>query len=146
MKTDIKHIFVSKNKYLSMLALTFFASGMWDTIAGILYLTKIGVGKTINNPPTDRFYAIFLASFFFCFAYLQFLSAVNIKRYLFNVGCLILGRLFYVCQLLYFLFYVPEFPDDMTFTAAIDATFILLYLLFAAKANIRLKELFCPAY
>lgn len=144
MKTHMKQFFAVKNNALSMLALTFFASGIWDTIAGILYLTIIGSGKSVNNPPTDRFYAIFLASFFFCFAYLQFFSALSIKRYLFNVGCLIIGRLFYVCQLIYFIGFVTDFPKNMAFTAIIDGIFIILYIVFVVKARIRLKDIFLP--
>ncbi len=133
-----------KDQALKYLAITFFISGIWDTVAGILYFTQIGSGKAINNPPTDRFYAIFLASFFFCFAYLQFLSALNIKRYLFNVGCLIFGRLFYVIQLAYFINFVQGFPEKMAFTAFIDTSFIILYLAFLIKSKIQIKYIFFP--
>jgi hypothetical protein len=83
-----------KNKSLKPLAITFFASGVWDTIAAIQYLFVIGIGRKIDNQVIDPFYAIFLGSFFLCFAYLQFMSSFNIKRYAFNVGCLIIGELF----------------------------------------------------
>lgn len=76
---------MSKND-LRPLALTFAASGIWDTVAGIICLTAIGTGRSIENPPVHHFYSVFLASFFFCFAYLQFMSAINIRRYAFNVG------------------------------------------------------------
>ena len=82
-----------KANTLKPLAVTFFASGVWDTIAGILYFFIIGTGRKISEPPVDPFYSVFLGSFFICFAYLQFLSAFNIRRYAFNVGCLIIGRL-----------------------------------------------------
>ncbi len=93
-----------KGKSLRPLALTFAASGIWDTVAGILYLFVIGTGRAIDNLPTHPFYSVFLASFFFCFAYIQILSAFNIRRYVFNVGCLIIGRVFYVIQLLAYIF------------------------------------------
>ncbi|MDD5021866.1 MAG: hypothetical protein PHR82_07060, partial [Endomicrobiaceae bacterium] len=74
---------------LKPLAVTFFISGIWDLIAGVIYLFFIGNGRLIDNPQAHPFYCVFIASFFFCFAYIQFFSAFNIRRYLFNVGCLI---------------------------------------------------------
>ncbi len=133
-----------KNKSLKPLAYTFFASGIWDTIAAIQYLFVIGIGRRINNPVTDPFYAIFLGSFFLCFAYLQFLSAFNIKRYIFNVGCLIFGRLFYVILLYASMIFVSDFPSTFWFTGIIDGTFILLYIIFALRGGLRLHKLFIP--
>ncbi|MDD4058612.1 MAG: hypothetical protein PHO95_06930 [Bacteroidales bacterium] len=133
-----------KEKYLKLLAFTFFASGVWDTIAGFLYIFCIGTGRSIDNPPMDPFYAIFLGSFFLCFAYLQFFSSFNIKRYAFNVGCLIFGRLFYVGQLYAFMIFVPDFPTTFWFTGIIDTVFTLLYIYFAVKSRIGLKKLFLP--
>ncbi len=49
-----------KNKTLRPLALTFAASGVWDTIAAIQYLFFIGLGRIIDSPVTDPFYAVFL--------------------------------------------------------------------------------------
>ncbi len=135
---------ISNSKSLKPLALTFVASGVWDTIAGILYLFVIGTGRPISNPPTDPFYAIFLASFFFCFAYLQFMSAVNIKRYLVIVGSLIIGRFLYVIILYSFIFFVEDFPNTFFFTGIVDAIFLCLYSVFALKSGVKLKELFLP--
>ena len=70
---------MNKNR-LRPLAVTFTLSGVWDTIAGMLYFFIIGCGRLIDNPPMHSFFSIFLGSFFICFAYLQFLSAFNIKR------------------------------------------------------------------
>jgi uncharacterized YccA/Bax inhibitor family protein len=55
-----------KSKSLKPLAVTFALSGVWDTIAGFLYIFVIGTGRSIDNPPTHPFYAVFLGSFFFC--------------------------------------------------------------------------------
>ena len=60
---------------LKPLAFTFAASGVWDTVAGILYLFMIGTGRSIDDPPTHHFYSVFLASFFFCFAYIVHVSS-----------------------------------------------------------------------
>lgn len=129
---------------LKPLAITFFASGIWDTVAAMLYIFVIGTGRIIDNPPIDPFFAIFLGSFFLCFAYLQFLSAFNIRRYAFNVGCLIIGRLFYVVQLYIYMFFVADFPSTFWFTGIIDGLFTILYLVFAFRGGLGMRELFLP--
>jgi hypothetical protein len=132
------------NKSLTPLAVTFALSAVWDTIAGILYIFFIGTGRKIDNPPMDSFFAVFLGSFFLCFAYIQFMSALNIKRYAFNVGCLILGRFFYVVQLYSYMILVKDFPSTFWFTGIIDAVFILLYIVFAARGGLGVRDLFLP--
>lgn len=134
-----------KGNDLRPLALTFVASGTWDTVAGMLYLFVIGTGRLIDNPATHSFYSVFLASFFFCFAYLQFLSSLNMQRYIFNVGCLIIGRLFYVIQLYAYMFFVDGFPATFWFTGIVDGTFIVLYLVLTFRAGLGIKDLFFPA-
>lgn len=129
---------------LKPLAITFILSGLWDTIAAIQYFFFIGSGRIIDNPPMDSFFSIFLGSFFLCFAYLQFLSARNIERYAFNVGCLIIGRLFYVIQLYAYMMFVQDFPSTFWFTGIIDGLFIILYLVFAARGGLRYRDLFLP--
>jgi len=131
-------------KSLAPLAITFFLSGIWDLIAGILYLFIIGTGRKIDNPPIDPFYSIFLGSFFICFAYLQFLSAFNIKRYAFNVGCLIIGRLFYVVLLFVYMGFVKDFPSTFWFTGIIDGAFTVLYVVFAIYSGLKVRDLFLP--
>jgi len=120
---------MSKSKALKALAITFFSSGIWDTIAGILFIFFIG-RSIVPELSIHPYYAIFLGSFFLCFAYLQFLSSFNIKRYLFNVGCLIFGRIFYIVVLLAFMTFVPNFPNAFWFTGVIDSVFIILYIVF----------------
>lgn len=132
-------------KNLRPLAITFAAGGIWDTIAGILYLFVIGSGRLIGDPPIHSFYSVFLASFFFCFAYLQFLSSFNIRRYMLNVGCLIIGRAFYVMQLYAYMFLVKDFPSTFWFTGIVDATLILFYFVFTFHAGLGLRDLFLPA-
>ena len=133
-----------KNKSLNPLALTFFASGVWDTVAAVLYFFIIGSGRIIDNPAIDPFFSIFLGSFFLCFAYLQFLSAFNIRRYAFNVGCLIIGRSFYVIQLYIFMGFVADFPSTFWFTGIIDGVFTILYFVFAIRGGLVLRNLFLP--
>ncbi len=133
-----------RNNNLKPLAVTFFLSGIWDSIAAYQYLFVIGIGRTINKPLIDPFFAIFLGSFFLCFAYLQFLSAYNIQRYAFNVGCLIFGRLFYVVQLYTAMAFIPDFPSTFWFTGIIDGLFIILYFVFAFRGGLSFKSLFLP--
>jgi hypothetical protein len=134
-----------KPKSLKPLAITFAFGGIWDTIAGFLYIFTIGTGRTIDNPPMDPFYAIFLGSFFICFAYLQILSSFNIRRYAFNVGCLIFGRLFYVIVLYYFMFFVKGFPNTFWFTGVIDGVLTISYIVFAVNRGLALRQLFLPS-
>ena len=133
-----------KSKSLKPLALTFFASGVWDTVAAVLYFFIIGSGRIIDNPAIDPFFSIFLGSFFLCFAYLQFLSAFNIRRYAFNVGCLIIGRAFYVIQLYLFMGFVADFPSTFWFTGIIDGVFTILYFVFAIRGGLGLRDIFLP--
>jgi len=137
---------VMSNKSLRPLALTFVFSGIWDTIAAVMYLFFIGSGRLIDSPPTDSFYSIFLGSFFICFAWLQFLSATNIERYAFVVGGLIIGRLFYVIQLYAFMALVNDFPNTFWFTGIIDMTFILLYVITAQRGGLSIRKLFIPTF
>ncbi len=133
-----------KTKYLKPLTITFTNGGIWDTIAGFLYIFVIGTGRAIDNPPIDPFYAIFLGSFFLCFAYLQILSSFNIRRYAFNVGCLIFGRIFYIIVLYYFMFVVKGFPTSFWFTGVIDGVLTIFTIVFALRGGLRLKDLFLP--
>jgi hypothetical protein len=129
---------------LKPLAIIFMMSGVWDSIAGGLYLFVIGSGRLIDNPPTDPFYSVFLGSFFICFAYIQFMSAQNIRRYAFNVGCLIIGRTFYVVQLYAYMMFVPDFPSTFWFTGIIDGAFTILYLILARRGGLSLRDIFLP--
>ncbi len=136
---------MSKSKALKALAITFFSSGIWDTVAGILFIFVIG-RSTVPELSIHPYYAIVLGSFFLCFAYLQFLSSFNIKRYLFNVGCLIFGRIFYVVVLLAFMTFVSHFPSAFWFTGIIDSVFVILYIVFTLMSDeVRFRDLFMPA-
>jgi hypothetical protein len=117
---------------------------VWDTIAGFLYIFAIGTGRSIDTPPIDPFYAVFLGSFFLCFAYLQILSSFNIRRYALNVGCLVFGRLFYILTLYFFMAFVKGFPSTFWFTGLIDGMLAILNVVFALQAGLRMKDLFLP--
>ena len=134
-----------RSKSLKALAIVFFVSGIWDTFGGFYYSFLVGMGRSINNPPTHPFYAIFIASFLFCFAYLQFLSAFNIRRYLFNVGVVIIGRVFYVVLLFVYILFVADFPTTFLPTGIVDSLWTILYIVLALLSDeVRLKDLFIP--
>lgn len=133
-----------KNQSLKPLAIAFVLSGIWDSIAAFQYFFLIGSGRPLDDPPAHSFYMIFLGSFFLCFAYIQFLSARNIRRYAFNVGCLFIGRLFYVIQLYIYMGFVTDFPSTFWFTGIIDGLFTILYLVFAFRGGLGLRDVFLP--
>lgn len=135
---------MNNKKSLKPLAVTFILSGVWDTIAAIQYFFFIGFGRIIDNPSIDPFFSVFLGSFFICFAYLQFLSARNIERYSFNVGCLIIGRVFYVIQLYAYMICVQDFPTTFWFTGIIDGLFVIMYLVLSVRGGLRCRDLFLP--
>ena len=135
---------MTKQNNLKPLAVTFAASGIWDATAGVLYLFFIGTDRLIDDPPVHSFYSIFLASFFFCFAYLQILSSFNIRRYVMIVGSLIIGRVFYVIQLYGYMLIYKDFPATFWFTGIIDTAFVVLYFTFAFRGGLGMKDLFLP--
>lgn len=129
---------------LKALAVVFFSSGIWDFIAAMLYFFVIGTGRLIDRPAIDPFFAVFLGSFFLCFAWLQFLSAFNVRQYAFNIGCLILGRSFYVVLLYAYMLFSTGFPFTFWFTGIIDGSFTVLYLYLARKGGLSMGDLFLP--
>ena len=137
---------MASSKSLKALAVIFFVGGIWDTFGGIVYSFMVGAAGAFNNPPVHRFYALFIASFLFCFAYLQFLSAFNIRRYLLNVGCVTIGRVLYVILLYGYIFGVDGFPKTFWWTGMGDAFWsICNIVLTLASDEIRLRDLFLPS-
>lgn len=136
---------MTQSKSLKALAIVFFVSGLYDTFGGFYYSFLVGIGKSINTPPTHQFYALFIASFLFCFAYLQFMSAFNIKRYLLNVGVVIIGRVFYVVLLFAYIVLVDDFPKTFLPTAIFDSFWSILYIVLVSLTDeVRFKDLFLP--
>ena len=136
---------MSSSKSLKVLAIVFFMSGIWDMMGGINYAFMIGT--IYKDPPIDRFYAIFIATFFLCFAYLQILSAFNIKRYLFIIGSVIIGRVLYVVLLYAYIFGVVGFPSTFWWTGVVDLSWSVLYIVITLMSDeIHLRELFLPQW
>lgn len=133
-----------KTRSLLPLSIAIAMGGVWDTVAGLFYLFIIGTGRPIDDPAIHPFYAIFLGSFFLCFAYLQILSSFKIGRYAFNIGCLVFGRLFYVLILFCFMLYEKDFPSTFWFTGIIDGVLTILYIVFAISGGLHFRDLFVP--
>jgi hypothetical protein len=134
---------MTASRSLRVLGIIFFLSGIWDTIGGFIYAFMIGT--VFTEPPVHLFYAIFTASFFFCFAYLQILSAFNMQRYLFIVGCVLIGRIFYVVLLYAYILGVAGFPNTFWWTGLVDLSWSILYLAITLISNeIRIGDLFLP--
>jgi hypothetical protein len=136
---------MTESKSLKGLAVVFFLSGIWDTIGGLIYAFM--VGNVFTEPQVHRFYAIFIASFFFCFAYLQILSSFNMRRYLFIIGCVFIGRILYVVLLYSYIFGVAGFPSTFWFTGLVDLSWSILYIVITLiSEDIRLRDLFLPQW
>jgi hypothetical protein len=141
-----KEVVMAWAKSLKALAVLFFISGLYDTFGGFYYSFLVGIGKSINIPQTHQFYALFIASFLFCFAYLQFMSAFNIRRYLLNVGVVIIGRVLYIVLLFSYLFFDDNFPTTFLPTAIFDSLWTILYIVLALLSDeVRFKNLFITA-
>jgi hypothetical protein len=133
------------DRSLKPLAVAFTVGGIWDTLLGFSYIFVIGTGRLIDQPPPlDQFYAIFVGSFFLCFAYLQIFSAMNIRRYALNVGCIIFGRLFYVIQLIAFTVLGRSLPSPFWFGAIFDTALVVSYASLAIRGGLRVQDLFLP--
>ena len=136
---------MNQSKSLKAFATVFFISGLWDVFAAIFYSFMIGTGGSFDNPPVHRFYAIFIASFLYCFAYLQILSAFNIRRYLLNIGCVFIGRIFYVILLFSYIFGFEGFPNTFWWTGLVDLIWSILYIVITLRSDeVHLKDLFVP--
>lgn len=136
---------MTASRSLKALAIVFFLSGVWDIFAGFNYAFMIGTVYT--EPQVHRFYAIFLATFFLCFAYLQILSAFNIRRYLFIIGSVLIGRILYVVLLYAYMLGEPGFPGIFWWTGVVDLSWSILYIVLALTSDeVRLRDLFLPKW
>lgn len=133
------------SKSLKALAIVFFISGLYDASGGFYFSFLVGTGKSVNNPPTHQFYALCIASFMFCFAYLQCMSAFNIRRYIFNVGILIIGKVLWIVLSFAYIIFVDNFPKTFLPTTIIDSLWTVLYIILTLLSNeVRFRDLFLP--
>ncbi len=132
-------------KSTKALAIAFFASGIFDLGGGFYYSFLVGIGRSIESPPTHPFYAILIASFLFCLAYLQLLSAFNIRRYLLIIGSVIISRIFYAVLLFAYMFFVTDFPTTFLPTAILDLALTIIYIVLTLISDqVRFRDLFLP--
>jgi hypothetical protein len=140
-----KEIIMQKLKSIKALAIVFFASGIFDLAGGFYYSFLVGIGRSIESPPTHPFYAILIASFLFCLAYLQLLSAFNIRRYLFIIGAVIVSRIFYAVLQFVYMCFVPDFPTTFLPTAMLDLAWTIIYIVLTLISDqVRFRDVFLP--
>ena len=81
---------MNRLKSISGLKTVLMVSGVFDLFGGIYFTLLVGGDRSITDPPTHPFYAILIGMFLLCFAYLQFMTAIQIERCLSNIGVVIL--------------------------------------------------------
>ncbi len=134
-----------KLKSINTLEKFLFISGAFDFFGGIFFLFLVGTNRSITNPPTHPFYAILIASFLFCIAYLQIMSAFNIRRYLLNVGVAILSRVFFGILFFSCLLVINDFPTTFLPTVIADLIWVTIYIILVSLSDeVRFKDLFLP--
>ena len=130
---------------LRILSIVFVVTGLYDLSGVLLYAVSIGTGMNTIYPETNPFYALFIGSFLLCFAFLQFMSAFNIKRYLIIVGVVFIGRILYAVILLFLILLAEEFPTSIWWTGIIDTFWAMLYLILVGiSKEVGIKNLFIP--
>ena len=136
---------MQKLKSTKALAIVCFAGGIFDLGGAFYYSFLVGIGRSIESPTTHPFYAILIASFLFCFAYLQLLSAFNMRRYLLIIGSVILSRILYAVLLFAYMFFVPDFPTTFLPTAILDLAWTTIYIVLTFMSDqVRFRDLFLP--
>ena len=130
---------------LKSLTIVLRIGGIWDAFMGFSFIFVFGTGRLIDQPPPlDLFYAVFLGSFFLCFAYLQLFSAQNVRRYSFILGCIIFGRMFYVIQLIAFTIFRGSLVAPFWAGAVIDTAIVVAFVSFAMQGGLSFRDLFLP--
>jgi hypothetical protein len=67
------------------------------------------------------------------------------RQYLFIVGSVIIGRIFYIILLYAYIWGVPGFPNTFWWTGVIDLIWSILYIVIVLTSDdIRLRDLFLP--
>jgi len=130
---------------LKTLSSVIFGSAIFDLFGGFYFILLVGVGKQIADPPTHTFFAVLLGTFLICFAYLQFMTARNIKRYFVCIGVALLSRIFYVFLFAYYYLVAQVNLTAFLPTAIADFLWvILIVVLVALNREVSLKELYVP--
>ena len=69
------------------------------------------------------------------------------RRYLFLVGCVFIGRIFYVVLLYAYILGVAGFPSTFWWTGLVDLFWSILYIVITLMSDeIRLRDLFLPQW
>ncbi len=136
---------MNKLKGTKVLATVLYISGTFDIFGGIYFSSLVGTGRSITNPPTHPFYAVLIASFLFCFGILQYMTAINVRRYLLNIGIVTLSRLFYAILFFSYFLFAEDFPSTFLPTAIADVIWVIFYIVIISMSKeLHFKELFLP--
>ncbi len=136
---------MKKLKSINTLAKVLFISGIFDIFGGVFFILFVGTGRIITNPLTHPFYSILIASFLFCFGYLQIISSFSIRHYLLNVGVVLLSRVFFGILFFSCLIFVNDFPITFLSTAIADLIWATFYIILALLCDeVRFRDLFLP--
>jgi hypothetical protein len=69
------------------------------------------------------------------------------RRYLFIIGAVIIGRIFYIVLLYTYIWCVDGFPGTFWWTGVVDLTWSILYIVITLTSDdIHLKDLFLPKW
>ncbi len=141
------HIPVKEKDTLKSLKIILRAGSTWDLAGGIIFLLIHGLLLVKLTPPIYPFYSIVIGLFLFVLAYIQFLTACNIKRYCANIGIVIFLRSAYAFTVLLYSLLRETLPAQFIFIAIVDTVFTLLQIYYAYRAtDIKVRNLFFPAY
>jgi hypothetical protein len=72
-------------------------------------------------------------------------DVLALGSYLLSIGCVIIGRIFYVILLFSYIFGFEGFPSTFWWTGVADLIWSILYIVITLKSDeIHLKDLFIP--
>lgn len=137
---------MESNSAMKNLQRVLYASGAFDIFGGIYFILLVGEGKSIKEPLTHPIYSMIIASFLICLGLLQYLTASNIKRYVINIGIVMLSRVLYGALFFSYLIVAKDFPTTFLPTAISDLIWVIVYILLVAfSKEIQLKDLYIPS-
>ncbi len=132
-----------KRDPITLLPFVLIASGVFDVIGGIAF--TVGFDRVISQPSTHPFYAGMIATFLFSMAFLQFVAARNVRRYVVAVGVVTISRVLFGVLFFAFLLAVDGFPQNLLPTAIADIVWSLIYIgILLRSSEVGLRDAFVP--
>lgn len=114
-------------------------------MGGTVFLFLHGIFQKELSPAIYPFYSIVIGLFLFMQAYLQFLSSMNITRFLANIGVVIFLRSAFGVSVLLYSLTSEMLPLRFFMIAAVDLVFAVLQISFSYKGEAtNVLDLFIP--